>query len=83
MSDLRTVLKQLQQERSRLVIELRQLDQAIRALSAVGVKSARKVPLGRTSRAMSAAGRKRIAAAQRARWAKFRATKGKTKREAA
>lgn len=80
MSDLGAVLEQLQQERSRLGAELRQVDQAIRALTKGGIKSGSKGGLGRrrAPRAMSAAARKRIAAAQRARWAKFRAAKRKT-----
>jgi hypothetical protein len=70
------VLEQLKKERKRLVGELRQLDQAIRALAKVSV-SGRQAGVGSrpAKRALSAAARKRIAAAQRARWAKFRAAK--------
>jgi hypothetical protein len=79
MSELGAVLGQLKQERGRLVSELRQLDQAIRALSKVGVPVRGHGAGGgrRTGRTMSAAARKRIAAAQKARWARFRAGKAK------
>jgi len=62
MTDLGAVLAPLKQERDKL-------DGAIAALSGVG-------GAGRTAkRRMSAAARKRIADAQRARWAKFKAKK--------
>jgi hypothetical protein len=81
MSELGAVLDQLKRERSRVAGELEQLDQAIRALDKVGGSTGRRA--GRTvrsgTRTMSAAARKRIAIAQKARWAKFRASKGKTK----
>ena len=63
MSNLTSVLNQLEQERSRLAFQLQSLDSAISALNVNG--SSRR---GR----MSAAGRARIAAAQRARWAKLK-----------
>jgi len=62
MTDLGAVLAQLKAERSKL-------DRAIEALSnVVGVKGG-----GGGKRILSAAARKRIADAQRARWAKFKA----------
>ena len=65
MADLSAVLAQLKKERDRL-------DRAIAALSGVGTRA----HSGRTGvRRLSAAARKRIADAQRARWAKFRKTK--------
>jgi phage gpG-like protein len=75
MSELGAVLGQLKQERSRVAAELRQLDQAIQALSKVagGTPGAGR----RVKRTMSIAARKRIAAAQRARWAKFHASRKK------
>jgi hypothetical protein len=74
MGDIAAVLKQLQEERSLILAELRQLDEAIRALNNVGVRAGKKDRIGRkyTPRTMSASARRRIAAAQRARWAKFR-----------
>ena len=66
MTDLGAVLAQLKKERDKL-------DRAITALSGVtGGKTG-----GRTGkRRLSAAARKRIADAQRARWAKYKAKKG-------
>ena len=66
MTDLGAVLAQLKQERDKL-------DRAIAALSPVaGIKASS----GRTGkRKLSAAARKRIADAQKARWAKYKAKK--------
>lgn len=74
---IQTVVKQLQQERSRLEDELHRVTAALTTFGKVymqgGSKSvASAVP---KKRFISAAGRKRIAAAQRARWAKVRAGK--------
>jgi phage gpG-like protein len=75
MSELGAVLGQLKQERTRVAAELRQLDQAIQALSKVAGGNA---DAGRrVKRTMSVAARRRIAAAQRARWAKFHASRKK------
>src|SRR5438552_12283082 len=66
MSNLAGVVQQLQQERSRVAGELQRLDSALAALNGAG-------PGRRTgTRTLSAAARARIAAAQRARWAKVR-----------
>lgn len=65
MADLSAVLAQLKQERAKL-------DKAIAALSGVAGK-----PGGGGTRRLSAAARERIAAAQRARWAKFKAKKAR------
>src|SRR5437762_13313963 len=62
MPNLDRVIKELQQERTRI-------DQAIEALSSLN-GAAPKAPPTRT---MSASARRRIAAAQRARWAKQKA----------
>ena len=64
MTDLGAVLEQLKQERAKL-------NRAIAALS--GGSNLRGSRRGK--RTLSAAARKRIAAAQRARWAKFKAKK--------
>jgi len=66
MVDLGAVLAQLKAERAKL-------DKAIEALSGVAGKSSG----GRGTHRLSAAARERIAAAQSARWAKFKAKKGK------
>jgi hypothetical protein len=65
MTDLGAVLAQLKAERTKL-------DRAIEALSGLAGKSA-----GRGRYKLSAAGHARIAAAQRARWAKFEAKKAR------
>ena len=67
MVDLSTVLGQLKAERAKL-------DKAIAALSGVAGKSG---GAGRGTRRLSAAARERIASAQRARWAKFKAKKAR------
>ena len=63
MADLSAIVAQLKEERAKL-------DKAIEALSGVTGKSG-----GGGKRKLSAAARERIAAAQRARWAKFKAKK--------
>ena len=63
---MQSVVRQLQKERKRLEDELNRVSAA---LTAFGKTYMRK------TRTISAAGRKRIAAAQRARWAKVRAGK--------
>ena len=66
MTNLTSVLNQLEQERTRLASQLESLNNAITALNGTGKQ---------TGRGMSAAGRARIAAAQRARWAKAKGKK--------
>jgi hypothetical protein len=63
MTDLGVIVAQLKKERDKL-------DRAIAALSGVGGTRG-----GGGRRRLSAAARERIAAAQRARWAKFKAKK--------
>jgi hypothetical protein len=67
MADLGAILAQLKQERAKL-------DKAIEALSSVAGKSGGG---RRGTHRLSAAARARIAAAQRARWAKFKAKKAR------
>ena len=67
MANLASVLQQLEQERARLSSQLGRLNNAISALH--GISNNRR---GKT---ISAAGRARIAAAQRARWAKAKGQK--------
>lgn len=66
MTDLGAVVEQLRKEREKL-------DRAIAALSGIGARKSGGQRTGK--RRLSAAARKRIAAAQRARWAKFKAKK--------
>ena len=80
MADLDAVLEQLKQERKRAEGELRQLEKVITALSRMrttGSRTASGSGKG-MKRQLSSAGRERIAAAQRVRWAKVRAQSKKT-----
>jgi hypothetical protein len=78
MSNLAKVVQQLRQERDQAQRRIEQLDGALKALA--GLSGVRGTTVGRsggqrpsgTHRTMSAEARKRIAAAQRARWAKWK-----------
>ena len=67
MANITSVLNQLQQERNRLTYQIDRLNRAISALKGASNN--------RMGRGISAAGRARIAAAQRVRWAKPRGQK--------
>jgi glutamate 5-kinase len=73
MADLDAVLEQLKQERKRAEGELKQLEKVITTLSRMRTTSSNGSGSGGMKRQLSAAARERIAAAQRARWAKVRA----------
>jgi len=78
MSNLTKVVRQMRQERDAALTRVEQLDQALAALGSLdGLRKpgrgSRK--LGAKRRTMSAQARKRIAAAQRARWAKWKAAR--------
>ena len=76
MSNLANVVQQLKVERDQAQRRLEQLDQALQALGGLsGLRRSGSRGRIRKRRTMSAAARRRIAAAQRARWAKWRATK--------
>ena len=70
MANLSGIVKQLRKERDRVESELTRLNAALGAF--VGVYTSKPQ---RQRRKMSAKSRAKIAAAQRARWAKFRAKK--------
>jgi len=73
---MQSVAGQLQKERMRLEDELHRVTAALTAFGKVYLRGSK--PRGtatRKKRTISAAGRKRIAAAQRARWARVRAGK--------
>jgi hypothetical protein len=71
---LQSVVSQLQKERTRLEDELRRITTALAAFGKVYMHGSKpKAAATRTTRTISAAGRFRIAEAQRARWAKLRA----------
>jgi hypothetical protein len=75
---IQSVVKQLQQERARLEKELRGVTAALTTFGKVLLSPTKRAPVARRKkRTISAAGRKRIAAAQKARWAKVRAGKKK------
>jgi len=69
LKGLESVVSQLRIQRTNLVNSLRHVDVALSALSNVNGNSSH----AQAQRTMSASGRKRIAAAQRARWARVRA----------
>jgi hypothetical protein len=72
MESMSGIVKKLKKERDRVEKQLSGLNAALSAFAGVyaGTKPTRK------KRTISAAGRKKIAAAQRARWAKIKAKKG-------
>jgi len=66
MTNLNPALRLLRQEQSRLASQLETINRALTALNSRAKRG---------SRIMSAAARERIAAAQRARWAKWKRSK--------
>ncbi len=70
MANLAEVLKELEKERSRL-------DQAILAISGLVGRNGTGPAARRMKRTLSVAARRQIAAAQRARWAKWKARQAK------
>jgi hypothetical protein len=71
---MQSVADQLQKERTRLANELHAVTAALKAFGRVYSTGSKPAPI-RKKRTMSVAGRKRIAAAQKRRWAKVRAGK--------
>ena len=69
---MQSVVSQLQKERRRLEGELHRVTAALTAFGKVYLRTGRS---GHKKRTISAAGRNRIAAGQRARWAKVKAAK--------
>jgi hypothetical protein len=75
MSTLNQVVKQLESQRRQTERELDQINQAIKALTSLGGTAKRGRPPGKRRKPQfSKAGLARIAAAQRARWAKIKAS---------
>jgi hypothetical protein len=73
---MQSVVGQLKKERMRLEDELHRVTAALTAFGKVYMDSSKPRPAAtRRKRTISAAGRKRIAAAQKARWAKIKAGK--------
>jgi len=78
MANLDHVLQQLRDERSRAQQQVEQLDSAISVLEGVGGNNSHARTSSRAGRVVSALARRRMAAAQRARWAKVRQATGKS-----
>ena len=67
------ILKTLQAERAKAMNEVAKIDQAVKSLRELAGANSKPSANGHGQRrTMSAAARKRIAAAQKARWVKFR-----------
>jgi hypothetical protein len=83
MLKLTNLVRHLKKEREQTRRRLEQLNSALQALSGLGGQSGlnrgtmRSHAVSGKRRTMSAAARKRIAAAQRARWAKWKAAQKK------
>ncbi len=83
MSNLANVVQQLRKKRDQAQHTVEQLDAALKVLSGVGAlrtttrRNDRAQASGAKRRTMSVTVRKRIAAAQRARWAKWKAAQKK------
>ena len=78
MSNLTNVVQQLKKERDQAQRRVEQLDEALKALGSLGGlqgRVGRAQTAGKPRRTMSVAARKRIAAAQRARWAKWKVSR--------
>jgi hypothetical protein len=73
---MQSVVSELHKERTRLEDELHRVTAALTAFGKVYMRGSKPRPAaGRKKHTISAAGRKRIAAAQKARWARVRASK--------
>ncbi len=78
MSNLTKVVMQMRQERDAAQKRVERLDRALAALGSLDgfrTRGRNSLKLGTKRRTMSAQARKRIAAAQRARWAKWKAAR--------
>ncbi len=77
MTNLDAVLQQLRAEQARAQSELDRLDQAISAIEGLSTKTtSTRLKRGRGRRTLSADARRRIAEAQRRRWAKVKGRPG-------
>jgi hypothetical protein len=74
MADIANAVRELREERSRMVGQVRTLDKAIVVLRKLASNNGLSVLRRsvRKKRTMSAAARRRISAAQKARWAKWK-----------
>jgi hypothetical protein len=69
MSKLTTALQQLREERRQAQVQVEKLEQAISVIEGLAGRSNTRSTSSRAGRTLSAAARKRISEAQRARWA--------------
>jgi hypothetical protein len=76
MSNLSQIVNNLEAQRRQAQAEVQRLDAALSALRGLGGKG-RGAGAGRARRVLSVAARRRIAAAQRARWAAWKAKRNK------
>ena len=72
MANLTIVIKQLQVQRNKIQEQLSQVTAAVEALNGLGGNRVRSATARGPRRVMSASARRRIVAAQKARWAKWR-----------
>jgi hypothetical protein len=73
MTDLTAVIRDLENQRANIAAKLQSVETAVYALKGKGGKNAAGRAMGaRPKRVMSAAARRRIVAAQKVRWAKWR-----------
>ncbi|HZR30003.1 MAG TPA: hypothetical protein VFA71_14595 [Terriglobales bacterium] len=77
MANLTGILQELETARGKLQKELSSIDSAIAALQGSNSRRGASANTTRPRRFMSVAARRRIAAAQRVRWAKWKAAKKK------
>jgi len=80
MLNLTKAIQQLKQERDQARNQLDRLDEALKVLSGLTGEKQGSARGREKRRTMSVAARKRIAAAQRARWAKWKAAQPKKKK---
>jgi hypothetical protein len=73
VTDLTAVIRDLEKQRASIAAKLQSIETAVFALKGKGGKNASSRAISaRPKRVMSAAARRRIAAAQKVRWAKWR-----------
>jgi len=82
MNNLSAVILQLKKARTVAHQECERIDAALSALGSIGHSTGRSRATSRTPHRMSIAARRRIAAAQRARWAKWKAARRQGKKAA-
>ncbi len=77
MANLSGVIQQLQVQRNAIEAQLSKINSAVEALRGMGHNGGGRTATAGPRRVMSASARKRIASAQRARWAKWRKQQSK------